>query len=242
LPPGRYVNIFNGAVYDGDRELWISRPLSGYPVFAREGSIVPLDAMEKPSNGGGNPEAFEVLITVGGDGKFEILEDDGSGNSVDWINWARMPIKCMQAKGIVEIGPITAATSRSETREWSLRFLAMTRPKLLRVSIDGIEQEHIAEEASNGLLLKLGATPKGCMIVVDLGEEPQLDLTNSASLILPFLSDAQLNFELKENIWQIVTAKVPKTIQISRLHALDMDSNLRDAVLEYVLADSRLEG
>lgn len=85
--------------------------------------------------------------------------------------------------------------------------------------------------------LKLGTIPKGPMIVVELSEEPQLSLTNSASLVLPFLRDAQLTFELKENIWQILTAKVSKTIQISRLHALGMDSNLLDAVREYVLAD-----
>jgi len=25
LPPGRYVDIFSGAVYEGDREVWLSR-------------------------------------------------------------------------------------------------------------------------------------------------------------------------------------------------------------------------
>jgi alpha-glucosidase (family GH31 glycosyl hydrolase) len=44
FPPGRHVDIFSGVVYDGDRELWINRPLASYPVFGREGAIIPLDA------------------------------------------------------------------------------------------------------------------------------------------------------------------------------------------------------
>lgn len=67
--------------------------------------------------------------------------------------------------------------------------------------------------------------------MVKLAEGPQLDLTEPASLLLPFLSHSQPNFELKENIWRIVAAKVTKTVQISRLHALVIDSDLFDAVL-----------
>ncbi len=239
LPPGRYVDIFSGAVYDGDRELWISRSLGSYPVFAREGSIVPLDAMEEPSNGGRNPSAFEVFIVVGADGEFEMTEDDGSGSLVDEIKATRTPITYSQANGTVKIGPTYGVPQNPDEREWSLRFLAMTKLKKLRFLVDGVERKAITEKVSNGLLLKLGAISRSSMVIVELGEKPQLGLTDSASHTYPFLSDAQINFELKENIWQIVTAKVQKTVQTSRLHALEMDSNLLEAVLEYVLADSR---
>ena len=241
LPPGRYVDIFNGAVYDGDRELWISRPLAGYPVFAEEGSIVPLDAADVPDNGGENPAAFEVLIVVGADAKFEILEDDGTGSTVDEVKSNKTPIKYNQAKGTLQIGPTQGTATKDETREWKLRFLALTKPKTLKVLVDRVEHQPTAKTVSNGLLVTLGTFSRNAHIVVELGVNPQLRHTDAQSLIWPILSEAQISFGLKEDIWQVVTAKVQKTVQVSRLHALEMDSNLLDAVLEYVLADSRVQ-
>jgi alpha-glucosidase (family GH31 glycosyl hydrolase) len=238
LPPGRYVDIFNGAVYDGDRELWISRPLDGYPVFAKEGSIIPLDAALEPGNGGDNPEGLEVVIVVGADGEFEILEDDGNGSNVDEIKWSRTSIKYTQESGTLRIGPTHGGTG---DRNWHLLFLALSKPKSLSVLIDGIEKNVDIEEASNGIFVTVGALSKNASIVVELGEMPQLRFTNPTSHIWPLLNEAQIGFGLKEDIWKIVTAKAQKTVQVSRLHALEMDSNLLDAVLEYMLADSRVE-
>lgn len=42
FPPGTYVDFFTGVVYEGNRELAISRPLNEFPVFLKQGSIVPL--------------------------------------------------------------------------------------------------------------------------------------------------------------------------------------------------------
>lgn len=77
FPPGaaRYVDIFTGLVYDGGRELEIFRPLGEMPVFAAEGSIIPLNAAAVPENGGHNPSALEVIVIVGKSGRFEIVEN-----------------------------------------------------------------------------------------------------------------------------------------------------------------------
>ena len=244
LPPGRYVDIFNGAVYDGDRELWINRSLEGYPVFAREGSIIPLDAAAEPVNGGENPDSFEVLIAVGADGKFEIVEDDGTGSNADEAKWTRTPIEYTQSAGTVQIGPTQATTpyALTETRDWSLRFLGLSKPETLRVLVDGFEVDVAGEKASNGFFVKVGKISRDSKVVVELGENPQFGQNDVTAFIFPFLNHAKLEFGLKEAIWTVVTAKVPKTTQVSRLSALEMDRNLLDAVLEYVLADSRLEG
>ncbi len=78
LPPnGRHVDIFTGTVYDGGRMLNVYRQLDDYPVFAHEGSIIPLDAAEVPANGGPNTKEYEVIVVVGQDGKFSIIEDLG---------------------------------------------------------------------------------------------------------------------------------------------------------------------
>jgi len=222
LPPGRYVDIFNGIVYEGDRELWISRPLKAYPVLAKEGAIIPLDAAHVPANGGDNPEAFEILIVVGADGEYEIMEDDGTGSMVK--NWTRTAITYTQKTGVVEIGPLPVK------RDISLRFVALKAPSTIKVLIDGAEKKVTPEVVSNGLLIDLGSVNEKA--TVDLGGVPQLEQQDVSAMIRPILADAQIDYDLKEEIWKIVTSKVQV---VSRLVALDMDESLRDAVLEYIL-------
>jgi alpha-glucosidase (family GH31 glycosyl hydrolase) len=79
LPPGTWVDVLNDLVYDGDRELVLHRDLGGIPVLARAGAIVPLDAVEIPADDPVNPEHLEILVVVGADGSFELIEDDGTG-------------------------------------------------------------------------------------------------------------------------------------------------------------------
>lgn len=238
LPPGRYVDIFTGAVYEGDRQLWISRKLEKYPVFAKEGSIIPLDALLTPSDGEANPDNIEILIVVGADGTFEILEDDGKGSSAEVVDWTRTPIKYSQADGTVTIGPSNGAKSEAKDREWSIKFLALSKPTEISCSIGSEKGNAEAKEVENGIVVHVGKVPSNTKATIQLGPKPKLAQNDVEAFIRPILADAQIKFGLKEDIWQIVEAKVPSSRKVSSLHALDMDENLRNAVLEYVLADS----
>merc|ERR1712093_494932 len=71
--PNQY--FFSGTVYDAG-EIEMFRTLGEIPVLAREGSIVPLDV--NPSNGCLRPDEFEVLVVVGKDGRFELVEEEKS--------------------------------------------------------------------------------------------------------------------------------------------------------------------
>jgi alpha-glucosidase (family GH31 glycosyl hydrolase) len=234
LPPGKYVDIFTGVKYTGDREVYLSRRLEQYPVLMKEGSIVPLDQALKPANGGDNPDGFEVLIVVGADGRFDVLEDDGRAKSDD-IQWSRTPIKFTQDNGVAEIGPTECATVSS--RNWTIRFLGLTEASPVRVFADGKEIKVKAEQTSNGLLVKLGKVSSRATATVDVGRNPQLDHNNPASLIWPLLNDAFIDYQLKENIWQIVSADSSTSTKMSRLQAMEMDANILAAVLELILAD-----
>lgn len=236
LPPGRYVDFSSGVVYDGDRELWISRPMTEYPVFMREGAIVPLDAAAEPSNGGDNPGAFEIIVAIGADGAFELLEDDGSEALAEDIEWKRTQITYTQATGILQIGPATMPG----TYEWSVRFLGISDARCFRVLVADAEREVVAKVASNGLHMNIGAVSNHEKIVVELGMNPQFGYVECSALIWPILHNAQIKIDLKEQIWQIVTAEVGKSIQVSRLSAMEISSNLLFALLEYILADSRI--
>ena len=202
-------------------------------MFSRQVSIIPLDAASEPANGGENPAAFEVLVAVGADGSFEIKEDDGTGASVDEVKRIRTPITYTQATGTLEVG-LTQGPSPLDTLDWGFRFLGVHNIKNLKVSLNGMEQKTSSEKGQNGTLIKLGKLSTKAKITVAIGKDPQLEFPDAATMLFPFINSAQLRFKLKEEIWAILTAKVSKNIQISRLHTLDIDLHLLNAILEYL--------
>lgn len=50
LPPGKFVDIFTGAVYGGNRHAWLHRFLGGMPVLAKQGGSFPWTERTCPSS------------------------------------------------------------------------------------------------------------------------------------------------------------------------------------------------
>ncbi|KAK9367925.1 glycosyl hydrolases family 31-domain-containing protein [Lipomyces kononenkoae] len=238
VPPGRHVDVFTGVVYDGDRHLWMHRPLNGVPVLAPVGAIVPLDAAAEPENGGQNPEAIEVIIVVGADGEFVLLEDDGTGAVVDDVQFARTPIVFTQGSGTIRIGPMSAVIPGvPTTREWTLRFPALPKPQNIRLLIDGEERDlEVRYIESYGTVVQLGSIPVGSECIVDIGKEPELVPTDPSSRIYPIVNDAQISFDSKLSIWSVVNSDKPQTAIVGQLHTLGLDSALLNAILEHLVA------
>lgn len=140
LPPGRHVDIFSGTVYDGDREYLLHRTLSEFAVFAPEGSIVSLDGATTPGFGADNPTSIELLVVVGKDGVFRLLEDDGSGIDLDTAPIACTYIEYIHRTGTLKIQPPPANNCRGlpNKRAWKITFLAIdtSQPSGAGVCID----------------------------------------------------------------------------------------------------------
>ena len=246
LPEGRYVDIFTSRVYDGGRVIAVHRPLDKVPVFAKEGAIVPLDSANSLENGCPLPEKMEILLVVGADGQFELVEDDGSGASVDQIAFSRTLIKYTQADGKLTIGadgkPLVAQ------RDWSIRLLAYT-PNFDQVkvtsggkSINIAWSNDYAPSDPNGWLLELGKLDSTKEIAVHLGaKSPQLDIAPLKSAAFIVIDAAQIENNIKDALWEVVKSEgtVPLTVLMSRLAAVDCDPKVHEALMEVILADSR---
>jgi alpha-glucosidase (family GH31 glycosyl hydrolase) len=148
LPAGKYVDIFTGVVYNRKGELQVHRPLHLTPVLAPEGSIVPLDGAWRPKSGSPNPESLEILVVVGADGSFTLLEDDTTGTHVDDggfsmielddegiesstdennVKFVSTPITYKQSTGVLKIGPADDKNNVvPKKRDWKIRLLAYT--------------------------------------------------------------------------------------------------------------------
>ncbi|KAJ5782685.1 hypothetical protein N7457_004459 [Penicillium paradoxum] len=240
LPPGRHVDIFTGVVYDGDRRLWINRHLTKIPVFAPEGAIIPLDATRQLENGCEEPAVFELLLVVGADGAFELVEDDGKGQSPDQINFRRTSISFNQTNGTLQIGPTIGSSLSPRTREWTLRLLGYSSTGEVPVSVGDEQYTVEGEEVDNGLLLKLGSHLDNVSIIVKLENNPTLNVHQPAPRIVEFLRGAQIGMDLKNRIKVIVESSKPRLVQLGELNTLGLDAALLSPVLEFLLADSRV--
>jgi alpha-glucosidase (family GH31 glycosyl hydrolase) len=246
IPPRRHVDIFTGIVYDGNRELWLNRPLSKYPVLAREGSIIPLDAASELQNGCPNPTAFEIHIVVGADAVFEILEDDGTGARLEEARIAKTIITFTQTTGVVKITHSSPkSTFLPAKRNWTLKFLACHAPHFrMPVTISTAGQSQLqniieVEMKDGSSILSLGSVPTNSEVTILVGKNPQLNVTDVEKHIHPVINNAQIEFEMKRDAWNIVMAKIPLSVKIGMLCALSLQEKMLNALLEVLVADSR---
>ncbi|WP_138495290.1 glycoside hydrolase family 31 protein [Paenibacillus pinistramenti] len=104
LPEGRWIDFFNGRIYDGGRKLSLYRDLEHIPVLAKAGAIVPMADFAEFTHSTENPAQLEVRIFTGADGRFELWED--AGNTAEDLdeNWCRteMVWKWEAAGGLVD--------------------------------------------------------------------------------------------------------------------------------------------
>ena len=223
LPPGTYADFFTGVVYDGGRHMWLSRTLDKVPVLLKQGAIVPLEIETSPENGGKNPDRFEVVVVVGADGRFELLEEDEECISISrsptgWVDWVRTPIAFDQAQGTVTIGP-TQGGHPNLRRSWSIRFLGFKpgQDHDVQVKTTGPETFNVrVSQWDTALHVTVGDRAPRSIVTVSLGADPQLTANDPLALMDPIVYDAQIAYELKEKIDSIMSPQgVPKTVRAS---------------------------
>jgi alpha-glucosidase (family GH31 glycosyl hydrolase) len=235
LPPGRWVDMFTGTVYDGDRVISLYRPVDQYPALVREGGIIPLDARDgkEIENGTGLPEAIEITVVVGKDGLFDLVEDDGKGAEVEEVNFSRTPIRWNQESGVLSIGK--TSNPLLSHRTWSVRLLSHT-PKSTKVSVDGKEVKNAQEEGST--IIHLGRQSADSEITLEVDSNPSLDKIDQKQRIYKLLQRAQVGVNVKGVAWAAVqqfgkdsTGKI-----LGRIKASGIEEDVREAIEELLLA------
>ncbi|UNI13965.1 hypothetical protein JDV02_000651 [Purpureocillium takamizusanense] len=244
LPPGKYVDYFTGVAYDGNRHLWFNRTLDKCPVLLKQGAIVPLERAEAPENGGKNPDRFEIVVAVGADGQFELLEEDEEGITIareatEWPDWIRTPIVFKQAEGTITIGPTTGGHPGLR-RNWSVRVPSVKVTGPVTASYTGEGPEPLVSVVNSAVHVELRDVPPRSQAVIHLGANPQVAVNKPAmELLFPILYKAQVGYELKEKIEAIVEDEGASTAaRASQLDTLDMDPDLRLVVNEILFAKS----
>ena len=232
-----WVDIFTGLVYAGGRQLVLHRDLSTIPVLAPAGAIVPLSGESIPGNSPDNPDTIEVLVVVGADGAFELIEDDGTGTGLDPAGVARTPMAFDQSEGVVTVGPASGALGfLPGSRSCTVTFLALTTLVEPVVTIDGTVVDARITAGPSRISVTVDSVPVASTLCIGIGPDPALDPVDVVGRLFTMLDAAFIEYEDKHRIYAIATSDQPLAVRLSHLQALELDRALEIAVGEILLA------
>lgn len=202
LPEGTWVDVLTGLIYDGGRQIHLRRDLKSIPVLATAGAIIPLDGAKIPGNEPVNPEHLELIVIVGADGHFDLIEDDGKVTG----SVASTPFRYDQAQGSLVIGPVSgSANAAPSSRTWTLTFLGLSPDIKSTVTVDN---EAVAIE-KRGTSVTVDQVPATSTLRVNLGPDPKLGGNNTHQLIFDLLDRAQIEYQTKTQVMQVIESDQP---------------------------------
>ncbi|MDF2473750.1 MAG: hypothetical protein K0R21_1532, partial [Anaerocolumna sp.] len=241
LPKGQYIDFFDGTIYEGNRKLTFYRGLDRIPVLAKAGAIVPMTHIDEvTTNDVANPRKMEIKIFAGADGEFTLYEDDGetlgyeqnkyvtTRMSLLWYETVTFTID--SAEGDLSLIPAK--------REYQLEFVGIKDCNSVEVTGNGydIKFHKKYNNKTNILTLTLEPCQVGDKIRVILYTGGQMAENNVKEKAFELLDSAQIEFNLKSDIYNIVTSEDSTAYKLGNLQALDMDDDLEGAITEMLLA------
>lgn len=169
LPGGRFTDIFNGYIYNGNTLIEMFRDQSSIPVLAKEGAIIPLGP-EKYDNSVENPDELEILISRGNN-SFILYEDDGETLQYNDGKYCetRFEVKKDYKNVIFEINAVKGDLSLiPEKRKYCLRFLDITDAENISVEVDGVCIDFDKKKIKNNLIVEISDSAVNSDIKVTL--------------------------------------------------------------------------
>lgn len=241
MPKGIYTDLFTGMVYEssGDRKIVFYRDISSIPVLAKAGAILPLTDEIFGKDASDNPASFRIEIFPGADGRFMLYEDDNEtcgyeqGECVTtemefaWKDVQKFVVH--PAEGELRLIP--------EKRDLYLEFRSVTDSRI-RVLSNGKEISFHKTYNNECAVLQVvvQAHPVTEELVVQFEERLEISTISAEKRIYDLLDQAEIEFNLKEQIMNMVREEKSALLLLSQLYALHIKPELYGALLEILTA------
>lgn len=219
LPKGDWFDFFTGHRYAGDKSVRVFRGIDEQAVFAKAGAIIPMAPHHSGRNDTANPDELEVLIFPGASNTFTLYEDNGTDRSYETGAYAETTFTLDWKARRLDIRLSGDATVLPEGRTMTL---------LVR----GVKAEGAYKQETQTLRLELGEVDR------DMTVELPVDLTSNdhrLDRLYRFLDRAEISYDLKDRLYQMSAAKTRLEAWLFDLHALELERDLQDAIMELML-------
>lgn len=237
LPKGRWIDFYDGTIYEGDRKKRMFRGVDKQVVLAKEGAIIPMTRYQEGDNGTDNPEKLDIMIFPGRDNEFSLYEDDGETKSTDYVltnikfQWGtRSKIVIDKAQGHTKLIP---------------------QKRHIRILLRGVRPLENLNSTSEGITkdytLTYDETAKTAIIEIedyDIKETLEIDFVSEVALshkedrlekVFGILDYAQIPYEMKDKIYYKVKDSNDIMQLISELRCMSLEDDLLDALLEKLI-------
>lgn len=230
FPDGKWIDIFNGRIYNGGRCMTVYRNQNDIPVFAKAGAILPIYVTGKQGNSLENPETLEVRVYAGADGKFHLYEDLDNGTDTNPKTWADTEFVLDYENGIFDIKPtIGDIKCIPQRRNYKVVFVGFDS-----VDIDGIETQIFNE--NNCYVVWLNDIDVACGTTVRFNKKPQILIREYIDEIFEFLNHVQLDFKLKKKIYDCINSNRTVAQIITELYSYKLPDYLYGYLSEILTA------
>ena len=234
LPEGKWFDLFNGRVYDGGRKLTLYRGIEDIPVLAKAGAILPLAELEPGSNSTDNPADLQVKVFAGGEGAFELYEDDGAAEpaaAVTRMTWDGARFAVAPAEGDRSVLPTS--------RRYTLKFCGIG-PETPQLLVNGQPAEASAayDEARHILTLRAPAITPADGLEVRFGRTLPVRPNDLAGQLFRLLYKAEMAYDKKEYIYRCACAGKTPLELLSLLPTMDLDPAVCGMLSEVLLAEN----
>lgn len=241
LPEGIYTDIFTGMVYEcrNNRKIRFYRDLTSIPVLAAGGAILPLTDEIFGKDASVNPASLRVQIFPGAGNSFTLYEDDNEcrgyeqGECVKTVmefRWeGRQSFVIHPAEGDRKLIP--------PKRDWCLEFRSVT-DNGIRVLSAGKEIPFLkAYDRENAVLqVKVEGHSVAEELAVLFEDRLEIGGISAHDRIYKLVDQAEIAFDMKEQIMNAVEAESDRALLAARLHMFHMPPELYGALLEILAA------
>ena len=255
LPEGTWYDVFTGMRYRGGRMMNMYRGLSSFPVLVKAGAIIPmteeLESIQK------NPVKMCLHVYPGGEGSFLLYEDDNETEDYKKGSFVKTPVTFSwnseeKTAELVIKAPQGNRELLPEKRNWKVIFHGIEpcqTEAAAELSWEGFPETTVRIlEAGESSLGEITYDRKNASLCCDLGEQdPAKEIrillrdikekeNDIAACAFDFLNQAEIEFVLKDILYQMIREGEDKTILLSQLQAMELDPELLGVLTEIITA------
>lgn len=211
LPPGEWFEFFSGINHEGYRWQINYYDLKDVPLFAKAGSIIPLQT-ETHHNGVSNPSKLDLHVFAGQDGTFTLYEDDGT--SQDYIINGGATTTCNSLFTDSSLGVFISPVEGDSVhipadRAYRILFRGVGRPENITASVNDrpIEIEFSYDSNTRTAATELIPLSPEQGLKVEMHTQPGQIMAKKSDLsnrLIPFLKGMKIENVTKWKIGSVI--------------------------------------
>ena len=242
LPEGTWYDLETGMIYNGGRTLNLYRGLESIPVLAKAGGILVFTEEIEAKEVIANPSSFVVSVYGRADGRFILYEDDNE--TCDYEKGICVKTGFAYQEGEEAVFTIEEAVGDlsliPKERDYTIKLTGYgeAAAKTVKVLTEGLESCVSYEKRTQAVVvvLKDVCTDKGARISVRKELQTRDNLVSER--VFDFLNQAEIDFTLKDQIYEVVQSGKSVGQILGDLNAMGIHEDLYGALLELFTAVS----